>query len=101
MALVTITIDGQDYQVLAGANLVDTAKMLGTDIPVFCYHPKMKPVGMCRMCLVELGSVSVNRETGQPELDENGAPVVRWFRCKRPARRPHMTAWSSVRQPRR
>jgi len=79
MALVTITIDGQDYQVPAGANLVDTAKMLGTDIPVFCYHPKMKPVGMCRMCLVELGSVSVNRETGQPELDENGAPVVRWF----------------------
>lgn len=77
--IVTITIDGRDYQVPAGMNLVDAAKMLGTDIPVFCYHPKMKPVGMCRMCLVELGSISVNRETGKPELDEQGEPVVRWF----------------------
>ena len=76
---VTITIDGQDYQVPKGANLVDAAKMAGTDIPVFCYHPKMKPVGMCRMCLVELGSVSVNRETRQPDLDEAGKPVIRWF----------------------
>jgi len=77
--IVTITIDGQDFQVPAGTNLVDAAKMLGTDIPVFCYHPKMEPVGMCRMCLVELGSISVNRETGEPDLDENGEPVVRWF----------------------
>ena len=23
-------------------------------IPRFCYHPRMKPVGMCRMCLVEV-----------------------------------------------
>ncbi len=76
---VTITIDGQEYQVPKGANLVDAAKMVGTDIPVFCYHPKMKPVGMCRMCLVELGSVSVNRETRQPDLDESGKPVIRWF----------------------
>jgi NADH-quinone oxidoreductase subunit G len=77
--IVTITIDDQDYQVPKGANLVDAAKMHGTNIPVFCYHPKLAPVGMCRMCLVELGSVVVNRETGQPEQDENGQPVVRWF----------------------
>jgi len=76
---VTITIDGQDYQVPQGMNLVDAAKMHDIDIPVFCYHPKMTPAGMCRVCMVELGSVSVNRETGQPEFDESGQPVVRWF----------------------
>jgi NADH-quinone oxidoreductase subunit G len=76
---VTITIDGQHYQVPQGTNLVDTAKKHGIDIPVFCYHPKMEPVGMCRMCLVELGNVVVNRETGQPELDADGQPVIRWF----------------------
>jgi NADH-quinone oxidoreductase subunit G len=76
---VTITIDGRNYQIPQGANLVDVAKMHGTTIPVFCYHPKMKPVGMCRMCLVELGSVVVNRESGKPELDENGQPVIRWM----------------------
>jgi NADH-quinone oxidoreductase subunit G len=76
---VTIIIDGQNYQVPQGANLVDVAKMHGVNIPVFCYHPKMEPVGMCRMCLVELGSVVTNRDTGRPELDENGQPVIRWM----------------------
>ena len=76
---VTITIDGQQYQVPRGANLVDIAKQHDITIPVFCYHPKLKPVGMCRMCLIELGSISINRETRQPDLDDDGQPVVRWF----------------------
>ena len=50
---VTITIDNQAYEVPQGANLVDVARMHDIDIPVFCYHPKMDAVGMCRMCLVE------------------------------------------------
>ena len=76
--LVTFYIDGQAYQVPKGTNLVDAAKMQGIDIPVFCYHPKLKPVGMCRMCLVELGALSVNRETGEVERDEEGQPKIRW-----------------------
>ncbi len=76
---VTIYIDDQVYEVPAGINLVDAAKLHGTTIPVFCYHPKMAPVGMCRMCLVELGSIVTNRETGEPELDEDGQPRIRWF----------------------
>lgn len=76
---VTIYIDGQAFQVPQGANLVDAAKMLGITIPVFCYHPKLDPVGMCRMCLVELGSQMIDRETGKPELDEQGEVKVRWF----------------------
>src|SRR5690606_13664306 len=77
--LVTFYIDGQAYQVPKGTNLVDAAKMQGIDIPVFCYHPKLKPVGMCRMCLVELGSLSVNRDTGEIEREEVGQPVIRWI----------------------
>lgn len=76
---ITIIIDGQDCRVPRGMNLVDAAKMHGIDIPVFCHHPKLDPVGMCRMCLVELGTLAINRETGQPERDEHGQPVVRWF----------------------
>jgi len=76
--LVTFYMDGQAYQAPKGMNLVDAAKMQGIDIPVFCYHPKLDAVGMCRMCLVELGSVSVNRGTGEVERDEHGQPVVRW-----------------------
>ena len=48
---VTLTIDGNEVTVPEGTLLVDAAKRQGADVPVFCYHPKMEPVGMCRMCL--------------------------------------------------
>ncbi|PJF45204.1 MAG: NADH dehydrogenase (quinone) subunit G [Phototrophicales bacterium] len=80
MSEVTIYIDGQEYRVPANTNLVDVAKFYAdNDIPVFCYHPKMAPVGMCRMCLVKMGSVEKNRETGEVVTDENGNPKIRWF----------------------
>jgi NADH-quinone oxidoreductase subunit G len=75
---VTIFIDDQEYHVPAGRNLVDAAKELGNDIPVFCYHPKLRPVGMCRMCLVEMGS-AFDPKTKTILRDENGAPQVRWM----------------------
>ncbi|MBN1287235.1 MAG: NADH-quinone oxidoreductase subunit NuoG [Anaerolineae bacterium] len=76
---VTLFIDGAPCEVPKGANLVDAAKLHGVDIPVFCYHPKLAPVGMCRMCLVELGTEQRDRATGQPVLGEDGKPVIRWF----------------------
>ena len=77
---VTINIDGKDYEVAAGANLVDAAKWnAGNDIPVFCYHPKMEPVGMCRMCLVELGTPGRDRATGELMRNEDGSPLIRYF----------------------
>ncbi len=78
--LVTVTIDGKEYEVPEGGNLVDMAKWYaGNDIPVFCYHPKMEPVGMCRMCVVEMGTEQRDRETGDVQLDEDGNPKIRWF----------------------
>jgi len=53
--LVTITINDVDIQVPKGELIVESVKRLGLEIPIFCYHPRMKPVGMCRMCLVEVG----------------------------------------------
>lgn len=74
--LVTLTIDDVTVSVPKGTLIVDAAKRIGNDIPVFCYHPKMKPVGMCRMCLVEVGRVQKDRATGQVLLDEQGNPKV-------------------------
>ncbi len=65
---VKLTIDGIEYEVPAGMNLVDAAKLCGNDIPVFCYHPKLGKDGNCRMCLVELGMPRKNRETGEVEI---------------------------------
>ena len=49
-----ITIDGQDVETRAGELLIKAAEDSGTYIPRFCWHPRMNPVGMCRMCLVEI-----------------------------------------------
>src|SRR5882724_7259080 len=75
---VRVYVDDVEYQMPKGANLVDAAKLIGNDIPVFCYHPKLAPVGMCRMCLVELGQVQVDKDTKQIQLDDKGQPAVRW-----------------------
>ncbi len=76
---VTLTIDGVQVTVPKGTLIVEAAKRIDNEIPVFCYHSKMDPVGMCRMCLVEVGTPAINRATGQPELDDNGQPIVRFF----------------------
>ena len=76
---VTLTIDGVKVTVPKGTLIVEAAKRIDNEIPVFCYHGKMDPVGMCRMCLVEVGTPVVNRDTGQPELDQEGQPVIRFF----------------------
>lgn len=76
---VTLTIDGVQATVPAGTLIVDAAKQVGIDIPVFCYHPKMEPAGMCRMCLVEIGRPMIDRGTGQPILDENGQPKMQFM----------------------
>ncbi|MEE8376473.1 MAG: NADH-quinone oxidoreductase subunit NuoG [Acidimicrobiia bacterium] len=52
--LVAITINGVDSQVPAGELLIKSAQDEGTYIPRFCWHERMNPVGMCRMCLVEI-----------------------------------------------
>ena len=77
---VTLTIDGVEVEVPKGTVIVDAAKRVNNDIPVFCYHPKMKPVGMCRMCLVEVGMPMRDRATGELVLEEDGSPKINFGR---------------------
>jgi NADH-quinone oxidoreductase subunit G len=53
-AQVELTIDGRRVTAPGGQFLIAAAEDNGVFIPRFCYHPRMKPVGMCRMCLVEV-----------------------------------------------
>jgi NADH-quinone oxidoreductase subunit G len=52
--LVTITIDGREVSVPPGTLLWEAAHRLDIEIPIYCYHPKMDPLGACRMCFVEV-----------------------------------------------
>ena len=75
--MISLTIDGRPVSVPEGTLIVNAAKQIGIDIPVFCYHPKMEPVGMCRQCLVEVGRPVVDHATGQAVL-ENGHPKIQF-----------------------
>ncbi|MCA9957882.1 MAG: (2Fe-2S)-binding protein, partial [Anaerolineales bacterium] len=78
--LITLTVDGIDVSVPKGTLVVDAAKRIENDIPVFCYHPKMAPVGMCRMCLVEIGLPMRDRATGELMTNEDGSPQINFGR---------------------
>ena len=51
---VTLTIDGLSVTVPKGTLLVEASKLVQKEIPVYCYHPKLGPAGLCRICLVEI-----------------------------------------------
>ncbi len=51
---VPFSLDGRPATARKGELIIAAAERAGTFIPRFCYHPRMRPVGMCRMCLVEV-----------------------------------------------
>ncbi|ABP56489.1 NADH-quinone oxidoreductase subunit G [Salinispora tropica] len=51
---VTLTIDGIEVTAPKGALLIRVAEQMGVEIPRFCDHPLLAPVGACRQCLVEV-----------------------------------------------
>ncbi len=52
--MVTITIDGIEYEAREGQTVLDVAKENNIPIPSLCHHEALKPWGACRMCVVEL-----------------------------------------------
>ena len=52
--LVTLTIDGVETSFPKGTLVIRAAEQIGVQIPRFCDHPLLEPVGACRQCLVEV-----------------------------------------------
>ena len=51
---ISVTINGVQVEAEPGEMLIAAADRAGVHIPRFCYHERMSPVGMCRMCLVDV-----------------------------------------------
>ena len=51
---IMVTIDGRQIEVPPGTLILEAARRLGIIIPTFCYDDRMRSVGACRMCLVEV-----------------------------------------------
>jgi NADH-quinone oxidoreductase subunit G len=52
--LVGVTIDGFEVSVPKGTLVIRAAELMGIQVPRFCDHPLLDPVGACRQCLVEV-----------------------------------------------
>ena len=52
--MVSLTIDDHQISVPKGTLVIRAAELMGIQIPRFCDHPLLEPVGACRQCLVEV-----------------------------------------------
>ena len=54
--LVNVTIDGVPVAVPKNTLVIRAAEEVGVQIPRFCDHPLLEPVGACRQCLVDIAT---------------------------------------------
>ena len=85
---VSLTIDGQDLTVPEGTTIWQAAKDAGIEIPVLCHDERYDPVGVCRLCVVDVGARvyaascvrpcedGMEVKTATPELERNRAQLT-------------------------
>ena len=52
---IRLTLDGRPVVVPAGTTIWEAARRHGLAIPVLCHQPHLQPVGVCRLCVVDVG----------------------------------------------
>jgi NADH-quinone oxidoreductase subunit G len=78
--LVTVNVDGKEIAVPKGTNVIEAARLVGVDVPYYCYHPKLSVVGNCRMCLIEMGMPAVDPVSKAPIMDPaTGKQKINWI----------------------
>ncbi|WP_300608990.1 formate dehydrogenase subunit alpha [Trebonia sp.] len=95
---VTLTIDGREVTAPEGATIWQAAKAAGIDIPVLCHDERFDPVGVCRMCVVDVGAPAfaascvracengMQVKTGTPEVERSRAMLTRLLISDQPPR---------------
>ena len=54
MKNVSLKINGKQIFADEGTTILEAARQSGIQIPTLCYHPRLRPLGHCRLCLVEV-----------------------------------------------
>ncbi|MEZ0577867.1 NADH-quinone oxidoreductase subunit G [Nocardioides sp. MH1] len=65
--LVNVTIDGIQVAVPKDTLVIRAAEQVGVQIPRFCDHPLLAPVGACRQCLVDVPDAGNGRGFPKPQ----------------------------------
>src|SRR6516225_9957976 len=95
---VTLTIDGVAVTVPDGTTIWAAAKEAGIDIPVLCHDERYDPVGVCRMCVVDIGARAyaaacvrpcedgMEVKTATPDVERSRATLTELLLADQPAR---------------
>jgi formate dehydrogenase major subunit len=95
---VALTIDGREVTAPEGTTIWAAAKAAGIDIPVLCHNERYDPVGVCRMCVVDVGAPAfaascvracengMKVQTKSPELDRSRSILTELLLADQPAR---------------
>ena len=93
---VTLSIDGQEVSAPEGTTIWEAAKSAGIEIPVLCHDERYDPVGMCRMCVVDVGSrvyaascvrpveEGMEVKTATPDIERNRAMLTQMLMADQP-----------------
>ncbi|HVE24346.1 MAG TPA: 2Fe-2S iron-sulfur cluster-binding protein, partial [Sporichthya sp.] len=94
----TLTIDGREVSAAEGSTIWEAAKAAGIDIPVLCHDERFDPVGVCRMCVVDVGTPAfaascvrtcengMQVKTDTPEVERSRAMLTKLLISDQPAR---------------
>jgi formate dehydrogenase major subunit len=94
---VTLTIDGVEVTAAEGTTIWAAAKAAGIDIPVLCHDERFDPVGVCRMCVVDVGARAyaaacvrpcengMEVKTATPDVERNRATLTELLLADQPA----------------
>jgi len=77
--MVNVQIDGKWIQVPWGTRMIEATKMVGKEVPHYCYHPKLSSPGNCRMCLVQMGMPPRPAPGEDPQYNEEGFQEIGWM----------------------
>src|ERR1700748_189190 len=95
---VTLTVDGREITAAEGSTIWEAAQAIGIDIPVLCHDERYDPVGVCRMCVVDVGAPAfaascvracengMKVQTTSPELDRSRSTLVELLLADQPER---------------
>jgi formate dehydrogenase major subunit len=95
---ITLTIDGREVTAPEGTTIWSAAKAAGIDVPVLCHDERYDPVGVCRMCVVDVGTPAfaascvracepgMQVKTDTPELEHHRAVLTELLLSDQPAR---------------
>ena len=89
---IKVKVDGREIEVprlmadwsgkLVPTTMIQACELAKTDVPHYCYHPKLPIAGNCRMCLVEFGTPALGPDR-KPVLNPDGTPNI--MKSPRPA----------------